>query len=129
MTIIMQIAMKSDVAPMPEPIPVALAELFLNSLPGITTVSSTALTLTGMVAHFSYGALAGSAYAILFTDRTSWKTGLLWGVILWGIMQMLFLPMIGWGMFGTGVTGFPPKIAVGTLILHLVYGAILGWGV
>jgi hypothetical protein len=36
--------------------------------------------------------------------------------------------MIGWGLFGGDMTGFPPKIAVGTLVLYLVYSGILGWG-
>jgi len=31
----------------------------------------------------------------------------------------------GWGVFGTAIT---PKIAVATLVLHLIYGATLGWG-
>lgn len=39
-------------------------------------------------------------------------------------MQIMFLPFLGWGLFGTAIT---PKIAVATLVLHLVYGGVLGW--
>ncbi len=44
-------------------------------------------------------------------------------------MQIVVLPVLGWGVFGLAITGFPPKIAVGTGVLHLVYGGVLGWGV
>lgn len=51
--------------------------------------------------------------------------GLGYGVLLWVLMGIVFLPFLGWGLFGTGVT---PKIAVATLVLHLLYGGVLGWG-
>ncbi len=127
MTLIMLAGMGTGVAPMPEPIPKALAELFLGLLIG--NAASSVVVVTAIVAHLGYGITAGSVFAILFYYDFSWKTGLLWGVILWGVMQVAVLPLIGWGFFGVGITGFPPKIAVGTLILHLVYGGILGWGV
>ena len=38
-------------------------------------------------------------------------------------MEVVFLPFLGWGFFGVAIT---PRIAVATLILHLVYGATLG---
>lgn len=127
MTLIMLTGMKSGVAPMPEPIPKALAELFLGLTVG--TVAKPVIMVTGMIAHFAYGAAAGALFAVLFLENSSWKTGLVWGGILWFIMQIAVLPLIGWGFFGIEITGFPPKIAVGTLVLHLVYGGILGWGV
>ena len=41
------------------------------------------------------------------------------------MVPVLFaLPALGWGLFGTAVT---PRVAVATLALHLVYGAVLGW--
>jgi hypothetical protein len=32
--------------------------------------------------------------------------------------------MLGWGAFGTAET---PAIAAGTLVLHLIYGVVVGW--
>lgn len=127
MTLIMLTGMGTGVAPMPEPIPKALAELFLGMTIG--SVAKPVVMVTGMIAHFAYGAAAGALFAVLFLEKSSWRTGLLWGGILWIIMQIAVLPVIGWGFFGTAITGFPPRIAVGTLVLHLVYGGILGWGV
>lgn len=51
--------------------------------------------------------------------------GLALGVFLWLLMQVAVLPLIGWGLFGTAVT---PAIAGATLVLHLIYGGVLGWG-
>ncbi|MBS1271014.1 MAG: hypothetical protein MAGBODY4_00143 [Candidatus Marinimicrobia bacterium] len=59
----------------------------------------------------------------LFSNR-SIGFGFLWGTILWLIMQVIWLPILGWGIFGSNIT---PKIAVATLILHLIYGGTLGW--
>lgn len=39
-------------------------------------------------------------------------------------MQVVVLPFLGWGLFGASQT---PRIAVATLVLHLVYGATYGW--
>lgn len=127
MTLVMLTGMGTGAAPMPEPIPRALAELFLGLI--LAAPSGPIVTVTGMAAHFAYGAAAGAVFAVLFTGWRNWKGGLLWGGILWLIMQVLVLPLIGWGAFGLAITGFPPKIAVGTLVLHLIYGGILGWGV
>jgi len=49
---------------------------------------------------------------------------LVWGVVLWFIMQILVLPLIGWGIFGSAID---VKIAVATLVLHLVYGGLLSF--
>lgn len=127
MTLIMLTGMGTGAAPMPQPIPKALAELFLGFF--LSSVATPLTMVTGMVAHFAYGAGAGVLYAFLFEEGVNWQTGLLWGSILWLIMQLAVLPILGWGLFGLAITGFPPKIAVGTLVLHLIYGGILGWGV
>lgn len=127
MTLVMVTGMSTGVAPMPQPIPKAIAErvmgLFMADVPTVLSM------ITGLIAHFGYGAAAGAVFAVLFSGRTHWKTGLLWGVVLWIVMQIVVLPLIGWGLFGIGETGFPPKIAVGTGVLHMIYGGILGWGV
>ncbi|MCF7803932.1 MAG: hypothetical protein K9N46_01350 [Candidatus Marinimicrobia bacterium] len=117
MTVIMLLSVATKISPMPAPIPVALVKTLLGAMP------KPALMALGMIAHFIYGGIAGSIFAWLFSNRTL-GVGFLWGAILWLIMQVVFLPILGWGIFGSNIT---PKIAVATLILHLIYGGTIGW--
>jgi len=39
-------------------------------------------------------------------------------------MGLIFLPLLHWGRFGVYIH---PAIGLATLLLHLVYGAVLGW--
>ena len=118
MTIIMLIGTFSKLSPMPAPIPVALVHKFIGNLP------KPALMVLGMIFHFLYGGIAGAVFAKFVNNKNILK-GFGWGIVLWIIMQLIVLPILGWGIFGSSVT---PKIAIATLILHLIYGGILGWG-
>ena len=104
---------------MPSPIPVALAHWALGNLP------KPVLMITGGIAHFLYGGVAGAVLFTVLRERVNVLWGMGFGVLLWIGMQIIFLPLLGWGLFGSAVT---PRIAVATLVLHLIYGAILGWG-
>ncbi len=117
MTLVMAVGVSTGLAPMPEPIPLALAELVLPN------AAKPALMIVGMVAHFLYGALAGVVFAALFRRWLTYVSGMLWGIVLWLVMQLVVLPLLGWGVFGVSVT---PKIALATGVLHLLYGAVLG---
>lgn len=119
MTIIMLIGMGTGISPIPEPIPAAIARLLLGE------ISQPALMITGMLMHLIYGSVAGGILAYILSGKTTIWYGLVWGVVLWLIMQFIVLPLLGWGIFGTAIT---PKIAMATLVLHLIYGGILGWG-
>ena len=50
--------------------------------------------------------------------------GALWGTALWLIAQTMVMPMMGAGLFSAAVGGM--VAAVGSLVGHLLYGAILG---
>jgi hypothetical protein len=119
MTLIMLTGTALQLSPMPAPVPIALARWALGALP------MPALVILGMLAHFLYGGVAGSILAWLLKNRVNIWLGFGWGVLLWLGMELVFLPLLGWGLFGSAIT---PKIAVATLILHLIYGGILGWG-
>ena len=118
MTVVMLLAMVTKVSPMPAPIPVALVKWAFGALP------QPALMLIGMIAHFLYGGIAGLVFSLIFRKANLWK-GFVWGILLWLGMQLIFLPLLGWGAFGSAIT---PKIAVATLVLHLIYGGTIGWG-
>jgi|SRR5690625_945211 len=119
MSIIMLIGMGSGMSPIPEPIPAAIAKELLGNTPKPVIMSFAIFT------HFGYGAFWGAALFNWVKANGNMWHGLGWGVMLWLIMELIVLPLLGWGVFGTAVT---PKIAVATLVLHLIYGAILGWG-
>ena len=119
MTVIMLIGMITKISPMPAPIPVALVKMAFGELP------KPALMGIGMLAHFIYGGVAGFIFSSLVKSSVNLWKGLGWGIILWLGMQLIFLPLLGWGIFGSAIS---PKSAVATLMLHLIYGSTLGWG-
>ena len=51
--------------------------------------------------------------------------GITWGVALWLMAQLVVMPMMGAGIFGLKMGGM--MFAFGSLIGHVVYGALLGW--
>ena len=118
MTVVMLLGTITGQSPMPAPVPVALAKWALGALP------KPALMLIGLIAHFIYGGIAGTVFSSILKRINIW-TGLGWGVLLWFGMQLIFLPILGWGIFGTAINS---QIAIATLVLHLIYGGTLGWG-
>lgn len=118
MTAVMAAGMLSGVAPMPKPIPVALAAQTLGQLP------MPLLLGLGLLAHLGYGGAFGAALAAATRPgRVTVWLGLGLGVALWLVMNLAWFPYLGWGAFATGLT---PAIAVATLVLHLIYGGVLG---
>lgn len=118
MSILMLLAVVSGKSPMPQPIPKAIvAQLFGSGL------SKPMMVALAVGLHLGYGGVFGAVLARVERPVTVGK-GLALGVGLWALMQVAFLPFLGWGLFGTAIT---PRIAVATLVLHLVYGGVLGW--
>lgn len=118
MSIVMIAGTVSGISPMPKPIPVAIAAKILGmGLP------KPALIALGATTHLVYGGVFGGLLALI-TFPVTVRKGLLLGVVLWAGMQVAWLPFLGWGIFGTAVT---PKIAGATLLLHLIYGGMVGW--
>ncbi|UOQ94805.1 hypothetical protein MUO14_07705 [Halobacillus shinanisalinarum] len=117
MSIVMIIGKATGLAPMPEPIPIATVKNIFGGGP------KPLLILLGIFSHFFYGGIFGALLTQLFKPVTI-KKGIGLGIILWFVMQIILLPFIGWGVFGSGMT---LKIAIATLILHLIYGGTLGW--
>ena len=117
MSAIMIAGVLTGLSPMPKPIPAAIVGKLLG--PGL---AKPALIGLAAVLHLAYGGFWAALLAAATQRVTVWK-GLGLGVTLWLLMQVAVLPWLGWGLFGVGQT---PKIAVATLVLHLVYGATLG---
>ncbi len=120
MSALMILGVVTGLSPMPAPIPSAIVNRGLGLL-GVGLPMPLIMFLAAG-AHLSYGGVAGAILAALTRPVTLWK-GLGWGVLLWLVMQVVVFPFLGWGLFGVAIT---PRIAVATLVLHLVYGATLG---
>ncbi len=118
MSVPMIIGMVTGAAPMPEPIPKAIVTSILGEGLPVPLIM-----LLAAGSHLVYGGIWAGVLTQVTSRVTIWK-GLALGVFLWLVMQLAVLPFIGWGLFGAGVT---PKIAVATLVLHLIYGGMVGW--
>lgn len=82
----------------------------------------------GWIAHFLIGSvLWGIGFALLFTvlpGRSALAKGLSFSVLAWILMMLIPLPMAGAGLLGLKLG---PMVPVATLVLHLIWGAVLGW--
>lgn len=83
----------------------------------------------GMVMHFLNGTVIFPLlYAYLLFPRLTGAPalkGITWGVILWLLAGIVVMPMMGGGAFGAKAGGM--MSAVGSLMGHIIYGALLGW--
>ena len=93
----------------------------------------------GLIVHFGYGAFWSVLLVYLYENDLGIKKGLGIALAAWLIMMIIYSPIIGWGLFGFGDAhtlspGDPlyleagPKYLISTLVLHLVFGIIIGWG-
>lgn len=92
-----------------------------------------------LLVHFGYGMLWSIVLVAVFDHNTNLLKGLGLALGLWGVMMVLYSPIIGWGILGFGGSGHqldpsnplylgaPIKYIVSTLVLHLIYGATIGW--
>ncbi len=82
----------------------------------------------GMFVHFLNGTVifpliyAFRLYRVLPGGPT--VKGIGWGVILWLLAQLFVMPMMGGGVFSSQMGGM--MTAFGSLLGHVVYGALLG---
>lgn len=90
----------------------------------------------GLLVHFGYGIFWSIVLLALFWDHTSVGKGIGLSIGLWLMMMLVLSPMIGWGFFGFGGgdvqrevlrLGSGARYVLMTLVLHLIYGAIIGW--
>ncbi|HSS37212.1 MAG TPA: hypothetical protein VLT58_00440 [Polyangia bacterium] len=82
------------------------------------------LAVATTLAHFAYGAAAAVLFSFLARPMSPGR-GLAFGVALWMVMQICFVPaLLGWMEFGLGRG--EPWSALFTLLLHGVYGTVLG---
>jgi hypothetical protein len=98
----------------------------LNPIAMITRMTGTQTQAAGWIGHFLIGAIL---WGVLFAwldpslPGSQWFQGVLFATGVWIIMMVAVMPMAGAGLFGLKLSIMTP---VATLVLHWVYGAVLG---
>lgn len=81
----------------------------------------------GWVLHFLIGSVIwGLFFALLYhrlPGRAAAVKGIAFGTFAWFLMMVIVMPMTGAGLFGLHIGIGAP---VATLVLHWIYGAVLG---
>lgn len=82
----------------------------------------------GWIVHFLIGTVAWGALFAWLDPRLPGGShtlrGVIFGVGAWLPMMVVLMPMAGAGLFGLGLGIMAPVM---TLVLHMVFGAVLGW--
>jgi len=84
--------------------------------------------LLAIGANLAMGLLLALVYARYAEPRLhgpSWWRGMQFALVPWLLSLIIFLPFMGGGVLGMDI-GAGPLPILGNLILHLVYGAVLG---
>lgn len=90
------------------------------------TEASRALAVAG---HFLMGLGLAGVYGYFVEYRlpgAGWWRGVVFSLFPWIFSVAVFFPAVGAGFLGLGIQAGPLPV-LGNLILHLVYGASLGW--
>lgn len=82
----------------------------------------------GWVIHFMIGTLLYGVALALLDERLPGDSHIAHGMLLatigWLLMMVMLMPMAGAGFFGLNMGIMAPVM---TLMLHLIFGAVLGW--
>ena len=114
-------------------LPVPVLASWFYGLTHNQLIDAAAPYLYAATAVFFVGGLIWALlYALVGEPRLhgpSWKRGVEFAMIPWLVSLVIFVPLLGGGVFGLSL-GAGPLPIVGNLILHALYGAILGfvWG-
>lgn len=98
----------------------------LNPVEMITQMSGAQSPLVGWLVHFFIGTILwGALYAWLdrFLPGPHWFRGAVFATGAWLIMMIVMMPMAGAGFFALNMGMIAP---IATLVLHWIYGAVLG---
>ena len=83
---------------------------------------------TGWIVHFMIGIVGYGAAITLLDERLPGNSRVWHGVMIatlgWLGMMLTLMPMAGAGLFAMKMGPMAPMM---TLVLHLIFGAVLGW--
>ena len=96
----------------------------LNPIAMLTEMVRASTPVVGWVLHFMIGTVMWGILFALLAPRlpgAMWLSGVLFGIGAW--LLMMVMPMAGAGFFGLGMGIAAPVL---TLVMHVVFGAVLG---
>jgi hypothetical protein len=108
------------------PVPV-LADWF-RALTSNRLIDIAGPNLYAATAIFFIGGLIWAGLFAIVEPRlhgSAWERGVQFALVPWLFSLIVFMPLVGGGLFGFGL-GAGPLPVFGNLILHAVYGAVLG---
>ncbi|HEP6426278.1 TPA: hypothetical protein VDB83_000542 [Burkholderia cenocepacia] len=115
--------MKGAMGVMPDLNPIAMLTDMAHANMGMP-----ASPMVGWVAHFMIGTVVwGILFKLLYSKLpggTALIKGMSFSVLAWLMMMILPMPMAGAGLFGMKLGMMAPVM---TLMMHLVWGAVLGY--
>lgn len=99
----------------------------LNIIAMLSKMMGASTPAMGWLAHFMIGTIVwGGLFAWLnphLPGKSHWLKGVTLGVGAWVLMMIVVMPMAGAGLFGLNLGIMAPIM---TLMLHVIYGAVLG---
>lgn len=84
------------------------------------------IVLVGWIVHFLLGTFIWGGLFVLLSSvliGAYWIRGICFGIIAWLLMMVGYMPVMDHGVFAVAL-GMPIMIA--TLVLHIIYGFVLG---
>ena len=98
----------------------------LDVIQMLSTMMGVSIVMAWVV-HFGIGAMWGVLFALAYNvipGGSSLVKGMLFGAGAWLLMMVMVMPMAGAGFFGMKMGLMAPMM---TLVLHLVFGAVMGF--
>jgi len=109
-----------------------IAKSMMGVMPALDVISMLSMMMgtpaaMGWVAHFMIGTIAwGGGFAVLYgliPGGSALIKGIVFGIAAWLAMMIVVMPMAGAGLFGMNFGMMAPVM---TLVLHIIFGAVLG---
>jgi hypothetical protein len=114
-------------------LPLPLLASWFDGLAHNQFIDAAAPNLYAATAVFFLGGLLWALLYALFVEPRlhgpAWRRGVEFALLPWLVSLVIFMPLVGGGILGLSL-GAGPLPIVGNLILHALYGAVLGvvWG-
>lgn len=115
--------MKSAMGVMPQLNAIQMQTQMMNQYLGTPITPAVGWVMHFMIGTILWGGLFG-AFNHLVAGKTELGKGIWFSSAAWLLMMILVMPMAGAGIFGLNIGIMAP---VATLMLHLIFGAVLGY--